>query len=165
VAARLWRSILALAAAVALASGTWARRDFSLPPTSAGAVAAGVLLALPVVFVSLSFLIARAVADPIPAPSSARRLLRALLSEIAQFTWSIIAMSAAAPAGDRAVLPAERAPRPVLLLHGILCNARVWHPLRARLIAGARVRAEDFSLQRRSSQLLGFLLDRADKAA
>ena len=44
-------------------------------------------------------------------------------------------MSTSAPARDRAALPAERAARPVLLLHGFLCNARVWHTLRARLTA------------------------------
>jgi pimeloyl-ACP methyl ester carboxylesterase len=135
VAARLWRSILALAVAIALASGALARQNFSLPLASAGALAAGVLLALPVVFVSLSFLLARAVAGPAPAPSSARRLLRALLSEIAEFTLSIVAMSSSAPAQDRAPRPAGRAARPVLLLHGILCNSRVWHTLRARLMA------------------------------
>lgn len=134
-AARLWRSILALAFAVALASGALARRDLSLPLASAGAVALGVLLALPAVFVSLSFLLARAAADSATAPSSARHLLRALLSEIAEFTWSMVAMSASAPARDRAPLPADRVPRPVLLLHGILCNARVWYTLRARLVA------------------------------
>jgi glycosyltransferase involved in cell wall biosynthesis len=46
-----------------------------------------------------------------------------------------------------------------------LCTVLSDESLRARLSAGARLRAEDFSLQRRSSQLLGFLLDRADKAA
>jgi predicted alpha/beta hydrolase family esterase len=136
VAARLWRSILALAVVVALASGAWARRDLSLPLASAGAVGLGVLLALPVVFVALSFLRARAVSEAVPAPSFGRHLLHALLSEIAEFTCSIVAMSAAAPAPDPAALPAGCAARPVLLLHGILCNARVWHhTLRARLTA------------------------------
>ena len=133
-AARLWRSVLALAFAVALASGALARRDFFLPLASAGAVALGVLLALPVMVVSLSFLLARAVADTVPAPPRASRLLRALASEIVEFTSSIVAMSAAAPARDAVPLP-ENAPRPVLLMHGILCNARVWQPLRARLAA------------------------------
>lgn len=134
-AACLWRSILALAFAVALASGALARWNFSLPLAGAGAVAIGVLLALPVVFVSLSFLLARAAADAAPAPSCDRHLLRALLSEIVAFTASIVAMSAAAAMRDPAARPTERAARPVLLLHGILCNGRVWHTLRARLTA------------------------------
>ncbi len=134
-AARLWRSILALALAVALASGALARRNLSLPLAGASAVALGVLLALPVVSVSLSFLLARAFADASPTASSARHLLRALLSEIVAFTWSIVAMSASAPMRGRAHLPAERTARPVLLLHGILCNSHVWNALRARLIA------------------------------
>jgi glycosyltransferase involved in cell wall biosynthesis len=46
-----------------------------------------------------------------------------------------------------------------------LCTVLSDASLRARLSAGARSRAQDFSLQRRSSQLLGFLLDPADKAA
>ena len=46
-----------------------------------------------------------------------------------------------------------------------LCTMLTDESLRARLSAGARLRAQDFSLQRRSRQLLGFLLDRADKAA
>lgn len=134
-AACLWRSILALAFAVALASGALARRNFSLPLAGAGAVALGVLLALPVVFVSLSFLLARAAADAARAPSCDRHLLRALLSEMVAFTGSIVAMSAAVAMGGPLVRPAERAARPVLLLHGILCNGRVWHTLRARLTA------------------------------
>ena len=133
-AARLWRSILALAFGVALASGALARRDFSLTLASAGAVALGVLLALPVVFVALSFLLARAADSAGSAPPRASQLLRALLSEVAEFTSSIVAMSAAAPARAPAPLP-EHAPRPVLLMHGILCNAAVWHPLRVRLVA------------------------------
>jgi glycosyltransferase involved in cell wall biosynthesis len=46
-----------------------------------------------------------------------------------------------------------------------LCTVLGDESLRARLRGGARLRAQDFSLQRRSRQLLRFLLDRADKAA
>jgi hypothetical protein len=136
VAARLWRSILALALAVALASGALARRAFSLSLASAGAVAVGVLLALPMAFVSLSFLLAQVAAERVPARPTERRLLRALLSEMAAFTSTVIAMSTAAPTRRLALpLPAGRPPRPVLLLHGILCNARVWGALHERLCA------------------------------
>src|SRR5260370_10075358 len=46
-----------------------------------------------------------------------------------------------------------------------LCTVLRDESLRARLRAGARLRAEDFSLQRRSRQLFRFLLDRAAKSA
>jgi pimeloyl-ACP methyl ester carboxylesterase len=134
VAARFWRSILALAFAVALASGALVRRAFSLPLAGAGAVSIGVLLALPVAFVSFSFLLAQVVPDEPPARSSARRMFRALLSEMAEFTWTVFAMSGAVPTRSLPQhLPPDRPQRPILLLHGILCNARVWGPLRARL--------------------------------
>ena len=38
-------------------------------------------------------------------------------------------------------------------------------PLRRRLSAGARLRAREFSMQRRSRELLALVLERADKAA
>jgi pimeloyl-ACP methyl ester carboxylesterase len=135
VAARLWRSILALAFAVALASGFLVRRLFALPSAYASAVALCVLLALPIAFVSLCFLHALA-ADAVPARAgAARHLLRALLSETVDFTWTVLAMSAAAARDRGQLLAADGPRRPILLLHGFLCNARVWCALQARLVA------------------------------
>lgn len=57
------------------------------------------------------------------------------------------------PPGDRAAL--------VQALREVLVN----EPLRRRLAAGARLRAQNFSLERRSRQLLALLLERSEKAA
>jgi|SRR5450631_1699445 pimeloyl-ACP methyl ester carboxylesterase len=133
-AARFWRLILSAALALAAASGAVLSRAFSLPVSAAPALALGMLLAMPVALVLLSGVIAQAAADDRRARRSARNVAHALLGEIAEFTLAVLAMSASAgpqqPAQGR---PAARAARPVLLLHGILCNHRVWRVLQKRL--------------------------------
>jgi len=134
-AARFWRWILGLALALAVASGAFASRALSLPPLTVPAIALGVLLAIPVAFVTLSFLIAQMVADDVEAPGRARNVARALLSEICEFIVAVLAMSTAHPRRPAHPLPAAGGVRPVLLLHGILCNGRVWRALQSRLHA------------------------------
>ena len=136
-AARLWRRVLGLALALAAASGgllSWAR---ALPWWYTPVIALAVLLAMLVAVIALSFVIAQIATDPAPERRSANLLrLRALLSEVADFTLAVLAMSADAhPRRPAPLLPAPPAARPVLLLHGILCNGRVWHALQRRLHA------------------------------
>jgi glycosyltransferase involved in cell wall biosynthesis len=51
----------------------------------------------------------------------------------------------------------------VALAHA-LCALLIDEPLRLRLSAGARLRAQSFSLQQRSRRLLEFLSERSDNA-
>ncbi len=135
-AARLWRRVVGLALALAAASGgllSWTR---ALPWWCAPVIALAVLLAMLVAVIALSFVIAQLATDPAPERRSAGKLLRlrALLSEVADFTLAVLAMSADAhPRRTAPSLPAPPAARPVLLLHGMLCNGRVWRALQRRL--------------------------------
>jgi pimeloyl-ACP methyl ester carboxylesterase len=131
-AARVWRWILGLAVLLAAGLGSVIWRAFSLSPATALAVALGTLLALPAAAVAVSFVVAQSVADDVPSPRSPHHVVRALLCEIAEFARAVFAMSGLA----RAPAPMQRVPhpaRPVLLLHGLLCNGRVWSALHMRL--------------------------------
>lgn len=119
---------LAFAAALAamLAAG------LSLPIGAALAIALALSVLLPGALVATSFLIAALL-----APGGTGRLLhtmRALLSEAIAFNVAVLTMAlrrdplpAAVEVGGGAV-PAERAARPLLLIHGIVCNCNVWRP-------------------------------------
>ncbi|MFI4891287.1 MAG: lipase family alpha/beta hydrolase [Steroidobacterales bacterium] len=125
-AARFWRRILGLALALAVASGILLAWGFALPAWTAVALASVMLLAMPGALVLASFVMAR----------TARNPLAALPGEIVAFTLAVLAMCR----GGRPFRPAQRLPatyptRPVLLLHGLLCNHQVWRALRPRLEA------------------------------
>ncbi len=133
-AARLWRCIIGFALALAAASGALLSGTFHWPLTAAVSFAFGMLFAMPAVCVIVSFAAARAALRHSPERWRTREISRALLSEIAGFTAAVLAMSAAGLPRRRATrLPAARPPRPVLLLHGFLCNGRVWSALQRRL--------------------------------
>ena len=135
-AARFWRSILGLALALAAASGAWLSRALSWSLPAASSVVLGLLLAMPVALVFFSFVIAQAAANDVQTRWSTREIWRALLSEIVGFTVAVLAMSAAPQPRRRALQPpAAHTFRPVLLLHGFLCNGRVWSALQRRLHA------------------------------
>lgn len=117
----------ALAAAIAV--------TLSLSPLQAAWMAVVNLLALPVMLVSVSFAFARAGAEERHTFSNACLALRTVSTEAARFSLAIIAMSRD---------PRERKPtaepayptspaRPVLLIHGFLCNRAIWRPLEERL--------------------------------
>jgi pimeloyl-ACP methyl ester carboxylesterase len=136
VAARFWRCILGLALALAAASGAWLSRALSWSLPAVSSVALGLLLAMPVALVCLSFATAQGAASDVQVRCSARETWRALLSEIAGFTLAVLAMSAVSQPRRRALQrPAAYPSRPVLLLHGFLCNGRVWNALQRRLHA------------------------------
>jgi hypothetical protein len=135
-AARFWRCIIGFALALAAASGVWLSRVFYWPLSAAASVGFALLLATPVAFVFFSFVISRAGANDIQARWSPRHVWHALLSEIAGFTSAVLAMSVTSQPRRRAPqLPAARPSHPVLLLHGFLCNGRVWNALQRRLHA------------------------------
>jgi len=125
---------LAFAAALAalLAAG------LSLPLGAALAVALALSLLVPGALVATSFVIAALL-----APGEGGGLLyrgRALLSEAIEFNLAVLAM--AVPRESRppaievgAAVPGKRAARPLLLLHGIVCNYNIWRPWIARLQA------------------------------
>jgi len=136
VAARFWRCIVGLELALAAASGAclWRYLSWSLPAAIWASL--GIFLATPVAWVLLSFLIAQCAAHDVPGRCAFRHLLGAILSEIAGFTSAVVAMSFASKAQrPEPRLPAAQALHPVLLLHGFLCNGRVWDALQPRLYA------------------------------
>jgi pimeloyl-ACP methyl ester carboxylesterase len=119
----------ALAAALAAA--------FSLPASIALGIALVLSLVTPGAVVAVSFLVAA-----VSAPSSARAggldCLRALLNEEVHFNHAVLAMALSrdqlpAAAGDAAA--AQRPARPLLLIHGIVCNRSIWRPWLRRLRA------------------------------
>jgi predicted alpha/beta hydrolase family esterase len=144
-AALLWRRVLAGELLVAAATAWLWNALAHISALEALLVACGAFIALQLLWV---------LAAQLAAGFSSRRrwnladthhLLRALLSEPVYFGLAQFAMSADARAR---VLPIDAGStaggaRPVLLIHGILCNRAIWAPLRARLrVAGfAPVRA------------------------
>lgn len=146
-AARFWRSVLGLALALAGLSGIFLARGFHLPASSAVAIALVMPPALLIAVVFSCFAIAQFARIELRARCTPRNFLRALLSEIAEFPLAVLAMSlngrprsrsrsqSQPQAHSQAPAPGVVAPtvRPVLLLHGFLCNSAVWRSLQTRL--------------------------------
>jgi len=135
-AARLWGLFLAgnflmTAGFVAIVAHAMA---LSIPAVLTLELAA--LIALPALLVTASFIQAAA----LDRSDDARRLrlgpmLGAILSECLYFDRAALAIVTAPCVDAREIeAPASRA-RPVLLIHGILCNRGVWRPWIARLRA------------------------------
>ncbi|HUI59619.1 MAG TPA: alpha/beta fold hydrolase [Steroidobacteraceae bacterium] len=134
-AARFWRCVVGFVLAFAGAAALLVGRRFCLSIAVTAGVGIAVLNAIPLAFVCGSFIGARAMERKRPAPFQVRTAVRAMLSEAGRFSCAILAMS---------VNPRERKvhlaipgtePRPILLIHGILCNRAVWRPLERRLRA------------------------------
>ena len=82
------------------------------------------LLALPLAIVAVTFAVGRGVRIPLPA----------LAGETGAFSLAALAMCRDARRQPPLQSLAVQSPtRPVLLLHGLLCNHQVWHALQARL--------------------------------
>lgn len=143
-AARFWRCVLGCELLIAAAiAWIWAAtRHWT--PGAALAVALGLFAAIQLLLVGASFVTAQ-----ILSRGERRRgsVLRALATECVQFWHAQLAMSGVLGwrARDTHHQPAGYPARPVLLLHGILCNGAVWGRLRRRLgTAGfAPIRAPD----------------------
>ena len=138
-AARLWRLVLACELAIAAALTAVLVAAFALSATTAFAIALLLSIFTPGALLALSFLIA---AFSAPSSSCVGGLdrLRALLNEGVHFNLAVLAMAlsgdqlpAAAAALDAAA--AQRPPRPLLLIHGIVCNRSIWRRWLQRLHA------------------------------
>jgi pimeloyl-ACP methyl ester carboxylesterase len=125
-----------LAFAVALAALLAA--GHSLPVSAALAIALALSVLLPGVLVAASFVIGAFLAPGGPTGTLYR--LRALLTEALQFNLAVLTMALPgdlrSPAVDlSATALAERSDRPLLLIHGIVCNCNIWRPWLERLRA------------------------------
>lgn len=135
-AARFWRWMLAGELAVAAALAALLAGGLSLPPGAAFGVAMAVSVLVPGVFVAASFLVAARLASG--ADASLRYTMRALLSEAIGFNMAVLTMALPRrrlpPVVEiGAAVPAGRAARPVLLIHGVVCNYGIWRPWLERL--------------------------------
>jgi predicted alpha/beta hydrolase family esterase len=147
-AARFWRLLLGWQLLYAAAVTGLVAATTYLSPGGVVLTALAAVLSAPLLLVTLSFVTggvaargARAPAMPLPG------LVPALLRETAAFLRAALAMIAEPhrrPPGADA--PGGAAPaRPVLLIHGIVCNRGIWRPLIERLRAEgfAPIRAVD----------------------
>ncbi len=136
-AARFWGLFLVGNVVAAAGVTVVVAHAMSLSTPAALSVTLAALIGLPALLVTASFIQA-AVADG-SGGAGHRRLgptLRALCAECLYFDRAVLAMVTAPYAHDPEIdTPVGRA-RPVLLIHGILCNRGVWRPwfapLRAR---------------------------------
>jgi len=125
-------AVLALSATAAILASQMQRMPHGAFPLLALAFLAGIVTTI----VGLSFVLSWVADRGSRASRGTQDGATALMTEIADFSRAVLAMCA----GDRhrrALLEPARAgnARPVLLLHGILCNARVWDGVRQRLYA------------------------------
>jgi predicted alpha/beta hydrolase family esterase len=136
-AARFWRWMIGVVVMAGAALAIAFTVTLSLSPVQAVWMAVVNLLALPVMLVGISFACARAGAEERYPSSNACLALRAVSTEAARLSLAIIAMSRD-PRERKltAETTAATSPaRPVLLIHGFLCNRAIWQTLEARLRA------------------------------
>lgn len=120
--------------AVAAALAALLAEERALAPGAAFGVAVALSMLVPGVFVAASFLIATLLA-PGAAPGLAHKV-RALLSEAIEFNTAVLAMALPRPRPPPAVEVGAAVPgaaRPLLLIHGIVCNYSIWRPWLERL--------------------------------
>jgi pimeloyl-ACP methyl ester carboxylesterase len=130
-AACFWRSVLGIALLFVVVAATAVSLACSLSFIAASGLALAMLLLGPLGLVLLSMLMARTLTEPVAAPIRVAGLLRAALGETLDFSRAILAMSVE----RRPSAPTAGIQRPVLLIHGILCNRAVWGNLPERLRA------------------------------
>jgi len=146
-AARFWRLLLVfeLSAGAALAALAWT----VLPVSCAAALATALVLALflPGALVAASFLFASLCMRRKLTIADAGYLLRALLTEAVYFNLAVLAMIAPHGTLQRPMdsVRADARARPLLLIHGITCNRRIWRSWLPRLAAAGfgPIRATD----------------------
>jgi pimeloyl-ACP methyl ester carboxylesterase len=133
-AARLWRSVLLLQAALAVAIA-WVitRRAPSAAHLWLGIdVVVLAFCALQYLFVFLIIAASRLLAPATAARPDRGSALRAALTEPVYFALAELAM---ARGGRVSAGTSPAGPRPLLLVHGLACNAGIWHWLTPRLRA------------------------------
>jgi len=131
VAARLWRWVLGFALVFALISAAALASAWPLSLAAALGAALTILLAELPLFVLVSLLVARAAARASSVPAGFGLTLRTWMSETAHFGSVVLAMSR----NPAPLPPSAGSGRPVLLIHGILCNRGIWGALQRRLHA------------------------------
>jgi len=119
--------------ALYLAAAVWLWRSFAVPPAWSALGALGVFLLLRAAVVGLEFHLARRWrARGMPRltwPQRASLLLREVAAVLLTYTFGQILQRPLAPLSPLVPAPGI----PVLLVHGIYCNAGVWHVLLRRL--------------------------------
>jgi triacylglycerol lipase len=142
VAACFWRCVLGFELLVAAAIA-WLSVPHHYWP-AALAIALGAFVGMQFLLVGASFLAAQLSGEGQRCGVGMR--WRAWVSESLHFLRVQLLMSASRARVGRRSPPPEPAQRPLLLLHGILCNHGVWRHLRARLAAAgfAPIAAPDF---------------------
>jgi triacylglycerol lipase len=135
-AARFWRAVLGCELLFAVLLAGILAAVFSLPAIAAIGLALAIALCVRGALVAVSFLIAvlsSSGSSGEAAPARTAYVLRALLTEAVDFNRAVVAMAvgrdplpACADAGERPV-------RPLLLIHGIVCNRGVWRGWLERL--------------------------------
>ncbi len=136
-AAWVWRGVIMAGLALALAGAAWILRLQPVPPWSVALLGLILLAAAICALIGLSFLRARIANRGTPTPAAQPRPGHALLTELAAFPAAVLAMCGGQgqPAQRRPARDEQgRGAAPVLLLHGVLCNGRVWGALRRRLL-------------------------------
>lgn len=118
---RLWMTAAGMAGATC-AVVAW----LFLPQSIGTALTTGLLIALcaPSAFVVLSFLVAIASGPRSSSAANALHLIRALVLEIIDFNLAVLAMMTSTPPMNP--LPGRVIRRPVMLIHGFVCNHSVW---------------------------------------
>jgi len=129
VAARLWYLLFGSALGLAAVLGAALSTIFAISAQSALALSLGIALCAPAVLVAASFLAAIVLGHRRVTLTDVGYLLRALISEIVSFQISALAMMAPRPVrmptDSRAAHAGER---PLLLIHGVICNQGIWRP-------------------------------------
>ena len=128
-AARLWYCLVGCGVALAAAFGAILWTLFPVSAQAALAVALGIALCLPPALVIASFFAAAVLGHRRLTLSDVGYLLRALFTEILHFNVSVLTMMASRPLQSGSVSGAiPGADRPLLLIHGVICNHGIWQP-------------------------------------
>lgn len=134
-AALLWRVVLLceLLCSGAVAVGLMRTRaaPAALHTLGAAATSLFVMLLLQVLPVVISYGRARWISRPDGVRPGARTMLR----EAVAWLRAVLAMSALRPRRNCVARAPDAAARPVLLVHGIFCNGRIWGALERKLAA------------------------------
>ena len=147
-AARLWRWILGVSLLFATAVTGAVALTYPLAAGTALWTALAILFALPLAFTATSLAAVRIGAAGGCTWSAAGYALRAVLSEAAHFGLAILRMCTDPRQRPAATAPsAAGPPRPVLLIHGILCNRGVWRSLERRLRAAGLAPVRSVNLE------------------
>ena len=142
-AARFWRWVLACDLLVAVTGAELLPGSASRSVGTIAIIALGIVLGIHALSLTGSFLLSFIIARQTNPVAHAGRMARAFLVEAVLFGRAILDMSIAPWRRSLEIgAPSAGPARPVLLIHGILCNGAVWRrwlePLRAAGFAPVR---------------------------